>query len=130
MHARHRQGTSQSLSATVEETNVQASAVAAAAEQASTNVQTVSAAAEQLSSSITEIARQIAGSAKIAKVTVNPAGKTNTTIQELAQEAVGAIGVAARVDPRGAGRSWRPRSFGTRRRYRDARARNSCGSRR
>ncbi|MGQ0663559.1 MAG: HAMP domain-containing methyl-accepting chemotaxis protein [Pseudomonadota bacterium] len=81
------QSSAQAMSTTAEETQRQSTAVAAASEQASTNVQTVSAAAEELSSSITEISRQVAASTKIAGKAVEEAGRTNASVQGLAEAA-------------------------------------------
>ncbi len=79
--------TSQSMSATAEETQRQSTAVAAASEQASTNVQTVASAAEELSSSITEISRQVAHSTRIASKAVDEASVTNRSVKALADTA-------------------------------------------
>jgi methyl-accepting chemotaxis protein len=57
--------TAQSMSGTAARTNDRAGVVSTAANQASSRVQTVAAAAEELSSSISEIARQMAQSARI-----------------------------------------------------------------
>jgi methyl-accepting chemotaxis protein len=79
--------TSQSMSATAEETQRQSTAVAAASEQASTNVQTVASAAEELSSSITEISRQVTQSTRIASKAVDEANVTNRSVKALADTA-------------------------------------------
>jgi methyl-accepting chemotaxis protein len=81
------QSTASSMSATAEQTNRQATAVAAASEEASTNVQTVASAAEELSSSISEIGRQVAQSSQIASRAVAEADKTNGTVKSLAEAA-------------------------------------------
>src|SRR5438552_3114037 len=83
------QTTAASMTATAEETSNQATAVAAATEEASTNVQTVAAASEELSSSVTEISRQVAQSAAIARKAVADSDRANTTIQGLSGEAAG-----------------------------------------
>jgi len=81
------QNTAQAMSATAEQTNVQAGAVAAASEEASTNVQTVAAAAEELSSSLEEVGRQVVESSSIAKSAVEEAAKTNTSVEGLSEAA-------------------------------------------
>ena len=85
--------TASSMSATAEETNRQAMAVATAAEQASTNVETVANAAEELSSSIAEISRQVTRSTDIAGKAVAEANRTNVTVKGLAEAAqkIGAV---------------------------------------
>jgi methyl-accepting chemotaxis protein len=85
------QATASSMTATAEETSNQATAVAAATEEASTNVQTVAAASEELASSVTEISRQVAQSATIARKAVGEADRTNATVQGLFKDAA-AIG--------------------------------------
>ncbi|WP_374379837.1 methyl-accepting chemotaxis protein [Dongia sp.] len=77
----------QGMSATAEQTNRQSTAVAAAAEQATANVQTVAAAAEELTSSITEIGRQVAQSAAVAKKAVDETTRTNDVVVSLSSEA-------------------------------------------
>jgi methyl-accepting chemotaxis protein len=81
------QASSQSMSATAEETSRQATVVAAASEQASVNVQTVASAAEQLAASVHEIGRQVAQSSQIADRAVGEADKTNAQVQMLAESA-------------------------------------------
>ncbi|HWK43719.1 MAG TPA: HAMP domain-containing methyl-accepting chemotaxis protein [Stellaceae bacterium] len=81
------QNTAKSMLATAKETSRQSTVVAVASEQASTNVQTVASAAEELSSSITEISRQVAESARIAREAVDDAGRTNAQVQTLAEAA-------------------------------------------
>ncbi len=78
---------SESMSATAEETNRQANAVAAASEQASTNVQTVAAASEQLASSVTVIGEQVEQSTKKTTKAVSEAEAANGTVQGLADAA-------------------------------------------
>ncbi|MET0707211.1 MAG: methyl-accepting chemotaxis protein [Tardiphaga sp.] len=81
------QDTAESMSATADRSSALVSAVASAAEETSVNVQTVSAGTEQLSSSISEISRQVAGSAEIAAKAVSEAGATDATMQGLAENA-------------------------------------------
>ena len=57
--------------------------VAAAAGQASADVQRVASAAEELGASITEIGRQISGSASLARSTAEEAGATTQAMQAL-----------------------------------------------
>ncbi|MBI3452315.1 MAG: DUF3365 domain-containing protein, partial [Rhodospirillales bacterium] len=76
-----------SMGATAERTATQSDAVATAATQASENVQTVASASEELSASISEIGHQVAASAKIAGRAVEEAGRTNVSVQGLAQAA-------------------------------------------
>ncbi|MCP5364438.1 MAG: HAMP domain-containing protein [Hyphomicrobiales bacterium] len=87
------QSTSQSMSATAEETSRQATSVAAASEQATTNVQTVASAAEELSASITEISRQVSDSARISSEAAEEAEKTQSNVKGLADaaEKIGAV---------------------------------------
>jgi methyl-accepting chemotaxis protein len=80
-------GTATDMTAAVDDSNRQVTAVAAASEQASTNVQTVAAAAEELSASIVEISRQVAESAKVTGKAVDDTARTNTSIQGLAAAA-------------------------------------------
>ncbi|MGE5515604.1 MAG: methyl-accepting chemotaxis protein [Bacteroidota bacterium] len=77
--------TAQAMSANAEQTNRQAAAVAAATEEASAAVETVAAAAEELSSSITEIGRQVSQSMQISRAASDEAGRTNVTVQGLAE---------------------------------------------
>jgi methyl-accepting chemotaxis protein len=81
------QTTAQSMSATADQSSALVSAVASAAEETSMNVQTVSSGTEQLSSSISEIGRQVAASAQIARKAVDEAGLTDATMQGLAENA-------------------------------------------
>jgi len=83
--------TSQSMSATAEETSRQATNVAAASDQATTNVQTVASAAEELSSSINEINRQVTQSNQIANQARGQAETTNNLVGGLSK-AVDRIG--------------------------------------
>ena len=79
--------TSESMSATAEETSRQANAVAAASSQASSNVETVAVSTEELSGSVGEIGRQVAQSATIAGRAVEEANRTDATIRGLSQAA-------------------------------------------
>ena len=79
--------TSQSMSATAEETSAQTAAVATAAEQASANVEAVAAAAEEMAASVNEIGRRVQDSARIAGTAVEQARKTDDRITELSQAA-------------------------------------------
>ncbi len=81
------QSSAEAMSATADQTNRQATAVAAASEEASTNVQTVASAAEELSASISEISRQVSQSAGIASRAVKDASATDEKIQGLAMAA-------------------------------------------
>ncbi|MBI5165374.1 MAG: cache domain-containing protein [Magnetospirillum sp.] len=83
--------TSQTMSATAEQTGRQASTVAAAALQAAANVQTVAAATEELTASEQEIARQIAHSARIARGAVSEAERASGIVGGL-NSATGRIG--------------------------------------
>ncbi len=85
--ATHLRATSQSMSATADETNRQATTVSAAAGHASANVQTVAAATEELSSSVGEIGRQVTQSTKIAGQGVEEASRTNQTVGGLSAAA-------------------------------------------
>ena len=77
------QATAQSMSGTAAETAGQSTAVAAAAEEAASNVGTVAAAAEELGSSVSEIGRQVSGSARLAQNAVEEAARTASLVQEL-----------------------------------------------
>lgn len=85
--AKNMHGSSQSLSATAEETNVQSQAVAAASEEASTNVQTVAGAAEELTASIAEIGQQVSQSAEMSREAVESAQSTSEEVSSLAETA-------------------------------------------
>jgi methyl-accepting chemotaxis protein len=80
-------GTSESMSATAEQTLSQAQAVVSASDMTSANVQTVAGATEELSASISEISRQVAQSAEIAGRAVEEAGRTDDTVHGLASAA-------------------------------------------
>ena len=79
------QSSASSMSSIAQQTSTQSAAVSSSAEQATGNVQTVAAAAEELSASISEIRRQVAGSADTAKRGVQQAERTNSTIQGLVE---------------------------------------------
>lgn len=81
------QATSESMSSIAEETSRQADVVASGSEEASANVQSVASAAEELTSTVAEITRQVAVSADIARKAVDEAGRTNATVQGLADAA-------------------------------------------
>ncbi len=80
-------GTSESMSATAEQTLRQAKAVVAASDMTSSNVQTVAGATEQLSASISEISRQVGQSAEIAGRAVEEARRTDDTVHGLSSAA-------------------------------------------
>jgi methyl-accepting chemotaxis protein len=81
------QDVASAMSAAAEETTCQAATVTAAAEQTSVNVQTVATATEELHSSVSEISRQVAHSATIARGAVEAAQRTNATVQGLSTAA-------------------------------------------
>lgn len=81
------QSSAETMSATADQTNQQAIAVAAASEEATVNVQTVASAAEQLSASIEEIGRQVTQSNEIAQSAVEEAEQTNAKVEGLAEAA-------------------------------------------
>ena len=82
---------SDTLSATAEQTQRQSAAVSAATEQATSSVETVSAAGTELTASIHEIARQMQQSTSIAQAAALEAQDANTKIGGLS-EAVQKIG--------------------------------------
>ncbi|MBP33023.1 cache domain-containing protein [Methylobacterium sp.] len=77
------EATAQSMAGTAAETAGQSTTVAAAAEQTSANVGTVAAAAEELGSSVDEIARQVHGSAELARAADADAKHAADLVQEL-----------------------------------------------
>jgi len=77
------QATAQSMAGIAAETASQSTTVAAAAEQTSTNIGTVAAAAEELGSSVEEIARQVNGSAELARAADAEAVRTTALVHEL-----------------------------------------------
>jgi methyl-accepting chemotaxis protein len=81
------QGTAQSLTATANQGNEQATAVAAAAEEASTGLHTVASASEELTASIGEISRQVAQSSRITTKAVVDARRTDAIVRALAEGA-------------------------------------------
>lgn len=85
------QATAQGMAGTATQTAKQSTTVAAAAEEAATNVNTVAAAAEELGSSVSEIGRQVNGSANLAQRAVTEADQTAALVQELSA-AVSKIG--------------------------------------
>jgi methyl-accepting chemotaxis protein len=81
------QTSAQNMSTTADQSSALVNAVASAAEETSVNVQTVSSGTEQLSSSISEIGRQVITSSEIARKAVDEAGRTDATMQGLAENA-------------------------------------------
>jgi len=81
------QATAESMTGTANETAMKSATVASAAAAASTNVQTVASAAEQLGSSISEIGRQVTGSADLAQGAVSEADRTAQSVQALSAAA-------------------------------------------
>ncbi|AWJ83255.1 chemotaxis protein [Azospirillum sp. TSH58] len=82
---------SDSLSATAEETQRQSATVSSAAEQATANVETVAAAGNELTASIHEIARQVSDGSAIATTADRDAAAANHKVGSLA-DAVARIG--------------------------------------
>jgi methyl-accepting chemotaxis protein len=76
---------STTMSATAEETSVQANVVSAASEEVSKNVQTVASGVEELNAAIKEIAKSASESAKVSQQAVSVANKTNGTIAKLGE---------------------------------------------
>jgi len=81
------EGSAGTLTSSAERSQQLATAVAAASNDASSNVQSVASASEELTSSVTEISRQVQGSARIAGEAVTQARKTNDRVGELAKAA-------------------------------------------
>jgi methyl-accepting chemotaxis protein len=79
--------TATSMSATAEETQLQAGTVAAASDQTYANVQSMAASCEEMASSIAEIGRQVTDASKIADQAVDGAKRTNATVATLADAA-------------------------------------------
>ena len=75
------------LTSSAERSQQLATAVAAASNEPSNNVQSVASASEELTSSVTEISRQVQGSARIAGEAVAQARNTNDRVGELAKAA-------------------------------------------
>ncbi|TNC07207.1 methyl-accepting chemotaxis protein [Methylobacterium terricola] len=89
--AQELQLTARTMTMTANQTAAQSTGAASAAEQAATNVGAVAAAAEELGTSVSEIARQVAGSAHLAQDAVAQASQTAGLVRELS-EAVSRIG--------------------------------------
>jgi methyl-accepting chemotaxis protein len=85
--------TAQSMTATADQGNQQATAVASAAAEAGTGLQTVASATEELSASISEISRQVAQSTQITGQAVEDTRRTDTIMRALAEcaEKIGAV---------------------------------------
>ena len=81
------EASSESLTATAEQTTTQSATVAAAAEQASANVQTVASATEELSASITEISQRVEQSRSSTQQAVDEVNQTNQMFEGLADAA-------------------------------------------
>jgi len=81
------EGAARSLAAMAETAQHRSSTVATAAAEASINVQSVAMASEELGCSVSEIARQVQDSSKIAADAVNQAQSTDARIAELSQSA-------------------------------------------
>ncbi|NVO15460.1 MAG: methyl-accepting chemotaxis protein [Rhodoplanes sp.] len=79
--------TSDALSSTADQTNGQARTAAVSSADASQNVQTVAAASEELSASVSEISRQVAHAATVAKRAVAETEETDATVQGLTDAA-------------------------------------------
>jgi methyl-accepting chemotaxis protein len=79
------QETARRVAATADRTSEKATAADTASSQASSNVQAVATATEELATSVGEIGRQAALSTKVAQKAVTEAGKTNLTVQGLAE---------------------------------------------
>jgi methyl-accepting chemotaxis protein len=79
--------TSESMSATAEQTGRQAVAVSDAATHASGNVETVATATEELAASVSEIGRQVNHAAQIANQAVSETRNTDGTVQGLSEAA-------------------------------------------
>jgi methyl-accepting chemotaxis protein len=76
---------STTMSATAEETSVQANVVSAASEEVSKNVQTVASGVDELNAAIKEIAKSASESAKVSQQAVSIANTTNGTIAKLGE---------------------------------------------
>ncbi|MDO8607077.1 MAG: nitrate- and nitrite sensing domain-containing protein [Phaeospirillum sp.] len=79
------EATSQTMSATAEETSNQATVVAAAVEEMAVNMRTVSSSAEHLSDSVEAINHRVADSVQIAQTAKDKAQETNQMVQGLSQ---------------------------------------------
>jgi methyl-accepting chemotaxis protein len=91
-------GTAERMSSTADRTSELATAVASAADQTATNVATVSSGTEELASSIAEIGRQVSKSTDVAGKAVHEAGRTDTTVQGLAEAAARISNVVALIN--------------------------------
>jgi methyl-accepting chemotaxis protein len=85
--------TAQKLTATANQGNQQAAAVASAVGEASAGLSTVVSASEELTASIGEISRQVAQSSKITNKAVDDAKRTDAIVRALAEgaEKIGAV---------------------------------------
>ncbi len=85
--------TAGTMSATSEQTNLQAARVADATQEASESVQTVASAADELSASISEIARQVEHSTQSAQTAADEAGVAERTVMGLVDSSarIGAV---------------------------------------
>jgi methyl-accepting chemotaxis protein len=88
--------TATAMAGTADQATRDARAVAEAGEEASSGVQTAAAAAEELTASISEIARQVNESARIARVAVADAERTDATMRGL-EDAAQKIGEVVRL---------------------------------
>ncbi|HEV7372457.1 methyl-accepting chemotaxis protein [Arenibaculum sp.] len=88
--------TANSMAGTADRAASEARTVADASEEASSGVQTAAAAAEELSASISEIGRQVNESARIARVAVADAERTDATMRGL-EDAALKIGEVVRL---------------------------------
>jgi methyl-accepting chemotaxis protein len=77
------QAAAAAMAGTADRTSASSSAVADSATQTSTNIGTVAAASEELGGSVTEIGRQVQGSASLAEAAVVEADGTARLVQEL-----------------------------------------------
>ncbi|WP_053078635.1 methyl-accepting chemotaxis protein, partial [Methylobacterium tarhaniae] len=77
------QAAAAAMAGTADQTSARSSAVASSAMHTSTNIGTVAAASEELGSSVTEIGRQVQGSATLAEAAVVEADGTARLVQEL-----------------------------------------------
>jgi methyl-accepting chemotaxis protein len=84
------------LTRTAEATHALSGEVAAASEQSSASVQSAAAASEEMVSSVTEIARQVQESQRVATAAVAQADQTNARMAELSQSA-GRIGEVVKM---------------------------------
>ncbi|CAK0772349.1 methyl-accepting chemotaxis protein [Azospirillaceae bacterium] len=80
-------GVSQTMTQVAGSARNESASVLSAAERAAGNVETVAAAAEELSASISEISRQVAASAAMARGTAKEANQANATLASLSEAA-------------------------------------------